>query len=229
MVADPPFDLAQVDRLLTTTKAVRHRLDLDRPVPREVVTECIRLATYAPSASNSQEWHWVVVDDPEQRRLVGEQYRVCTEGPVSTMLAAKEAAGDEAGVRISRSVLYLAAVMAQVPVIVIPCYNLGAATDRYARLLDSDHAPRTMQPAMYASILPAVWSFQLALRSRGLGSTLTTAHQSDQPAMASILGIPDSWDQVALIPVAYTTGGDFRPSPRDAVEDHIIWNRADRR
>jgi nitroreductase len=226
VVADPPFDLAQVDRLLTTTKAVRRRLDLERPVARDVVVECIRLASYAPNASNSQEWHWVVVDDPEQRRLVGEQYRKCTEASVSKMLAAKEAAGDEAGARISRSVLFLADVMGRVPVIVIPCYDLGAATDRYARLLDREQAPRTMRPDMYASILPAVWSFQLALRSRGLGSTLTTAHQSDQPTMAGILGIPDSWDQVALIPAAYTTGGDFRPSPRAPVEDHIVWNRA---
>jgi nitroreductase len=81
-----------------------------------------------------------------------------------------------------------------------------------------------MESGMYASIYPAVWSFQLALRSRGLGSVLTTAHQSDQPAMAEILGIPTTWDQTCLIPVAYTTGGDFRPSPRAPVEDSIVWN-----
>lgn len=223
-MVDGSFDLAEVDRLLTTTKAVRRRLDFSRPVPRPVITECIRLATYAPNASNAQEWHWVVVDEPDLRRRVGEQYRECTELPVKTMLAAKEAAGDEAGARVSRSVLYLAEHMVDVPAVVFPCFDLGSATARYARQLDPDRAPTEMEPAMFASVLPAVWSFQLALRSRGLGSTLTTAHQSDQPAMAEILGIPKLWYQVALIPVAYTTGGDFRPSPRAGVEDAILWN-----
>jgi nitroreductase len=218
------FDLDAVDRLLTTTKAVRRRLDLSRPVPRSVISECIRLATYAPSASNAQEWRWVVVDDVGLRRQVGELYRRCVEAPVTTMLAAKVAAGDEAGARVSRSVLYLAEHMVDVPAIVIACYDRAAATDRYARLLDPDRAPVAVEPAMFASILPAVWSFQLALRSRGLGSTLTTAHQADQPAMAEILGLPASWYQVALLPVAYTTGGDFRPSPRDPVEGVIHWN-----
>ena len=177
-----------------------------------MITECIRLASYAPGASNSQEWHWVVADDAELRREVGEQYRSTTEAAVTTMLAAKEAAGDEAGAQVSRSVLYLAEHMVDVPTIVIPCYDLAAATERYGRLLDPERAPTSMEPAMLASILPSVWSFQLALRSRGLGSTLTTAHQADQGRMAKILGIPDSWYQVALIPVAYTTGGDFKPS-----------------
>ena len=225
MPADPPFDLAQVDRLLTTTKSVRRRLDLERPVPRQIIVECIRLASYAPNASNAQEWHWVVVTEPGLRKLVGEQYRACTEPPVSVMLASKLEAGDEAGARISRSILYLAARMGDVPAIVIPCYDVAAATERYGRLLDAGSAPTSMEPAMYASILPAVWSFQLALRSRGLGSTLTTAHQSDQPAMARILGIPDSWYQVALLPVGYTTGGDFQPSPREAVDHTIVWDR----
>nr|WP_249420513.1 nitroreductase family protein [Rhabdothermincola salaria] len=211
-----------------TTKAVRRRLDLDRPVDRDVVVDCIRLASYAPNASNAQEWHWVVVDDPDQRRAVGEQYRRTTEAVVSTMLAAKEAAGDEAGARISRSILYLAAHMGEVPVLVIPCYDLEAAAGRYGRLIGADRETTGMEPGMYASIYPAVWSFLLALRSRGLGSVLTTAHQSDQPAMAEILGIPDTWDQTALLPVAHTTGGDFVPSPRAAVEESIVWNRYER-
>lgn len=224
MSADPPFDLDQIDRLLTTTKAVRRRLDLERPVDRETVAECIQLASYAPNASNAQEWHWVVVDDPDLRARVGEQYRKCTVPVVSTMLAAKEAAGDEAGARISRSIIYLGERMAEVPMLVIPCYDLAAASARYGRLIGPERETAQMEPGMYASIYPAVWSFLLALRSRGLGSTLTTAHQSDQPAMAKILGIPEHWDQTALIPVAHTTGDDFVPSPRASVEDAIVWN-----
>jgi nitroreductase len=231
-VSTSPFDcLDEIDRLLTTTKAVRRRLDLTRPVPRDVVTDCIRLACYAPNASNAQDWWWVVVDDPDQRRLVGEHYRKLLEPPVSQMLAAKEAMGDEAGARISRSILWLAERMAEVPVLVIPCHDVAAAERRYQSLIsDPDLAAaavsgtHAMTPAMYASVLPAVWSFQLALRSRGLGSALTTAHQSDEAGMAEILGIPHSWAQVALIPVAYTTGGDFTPSRRKPVEDVIVWN-----
>ena len=218
------FDTAETDRLLSTTKSVRRRLDLERPVPRDVVVECLRLAAYAPNASNAQEWRWVVVDDPDLRRAVGEQYRRTTEPVVSTILEAKQAAGDDAGARISSSILYLAEHMAEVPVIVLPCYDVDAAAARYGGWIGPSAAPSKMESGMYASIYPAVWSFQLALRSRGLGSVLTTAHQSDQPAMANILGIPATWDQTCLIPVAYTTGGDFSPSPRGPVEDSIVWN-----
>jgi nitroreductase len=222
----PPFDLAEIDRLLTTTKAVRYRLDLTRPVPREVLAECIRLSTYAPNASNAQEWRWIVVDDPDQRRAVGEQYRKMTVPPVSQMLAAKLAMGDEVGAKISRSILYLAEHMAEVPALVIPCYDIEAANRRYGTLLGSaGHGPTpSMNSGMYASIYPAVWSFLLAVRSRGLGSVLTTAHQGDQPAMAELLGIPTTWDQTCLLPVAYTTGGEFTPSPRAEIDDLIVWN-----
>ena len=230
---DPVFQhLDEIDHLLTTTKAVRRRLDLTRPVPRSVVQECIELGCYAPNASNAQEWRWVVVDDPSLRADVAAQYRVVTAPPVTQMLETKEAMGDEAGARISRSILWLAEHLHEVPVIVFPCYDVDAAEARY-RTLIPDPALRDrggiethdMTPGMYASILPAVWNFQLALRSRGVGSVLTTAHQADQPAMAEILGIPTAWHQTALIPVAYTTGGDFTRSPRKPVGDVIVWNR----
>ena len=226
------FDhLDEIDHLLSTTKAVRRRLDLNRSVPREVVTECIRLACFAPNASNAQDWRWVVVDDPEQRRRVGEHYRALTEPPVSQMLESKVETGDEAGARISRSILYLAEHMGEVPILVIPCYDIAAAERRYRHLITDPAlqeaavgATNEMTPGMHASILPAVWSFQLALRSRGLGSVMTTAHQADQPGMAKILDIPLGWAQTTLIPVAYTTGGGFTPPPRDPVERVIVWN-----
>lgn len=226
--------LDEIDYLLTTTKAVRRRLDLARPVERAVVRDCIEISCYAPNASNAQEWRWVVVDEPELRAAVAEQYRAVTVPPVTQMLTTKEANGDEAGARISRSILWLAEHLHEVPVLVIPCYDVDAAETRYRDLIP-DAAVREaaggvqtqhMTSGMYASILPAVWSFQLALRSRGLGSVLTTAHQADQPAMAEILGIPTAWDQTCLIPVAHTTGGDFRRSRRRPVEEVIVWNRA---
>ena len=223
-----PFDLDDVDRLLTTTKAVRRRLDLTRPVERNLIVDCIRLAAYAPNASNGQEWKWIVVDDPVLRRRCGEQYRRMTVPPVSRMLESKLAEGDQAGARISRSIIYLAEHMGEVPALVFPCYDVGAADQRYSRLLHQAEGAGVMTSGMYASIYPAVWSFQLALRSRGLGSVLTTAHQGDQAAIAAILGIPESWDQTCMIPVAYTTGGDFTPSPRRPVTETIIWNRVGR-
>jgi nitroreductase len=222
-----PFDTAETDRLLSTTKAVRRRLDLNRPVPRELIVECIQLSRYAPNASNAQEWKWIVVDDPDLRKVVGEQYRKLTVPSVSQMMETKLAQGDERGARISSSIIYLAEHMHEVPALVFPCYDIGAAEGRYETLLGSLYQPSDelqMSSGMYASIYPAVWSFQLACRSRGLGTVLTTAHQLDQPAMADILGIPHTWDQTCMIPVAYTTGGDFVPSPRRPVDDDIIWN-----
>ena len=224
------MNLTEIDHLLTTTKAVRKRLDLTRPVTRSVIRECIEIACYAPNASNAQEWRWVVVDDPELRTRVADQYRAVTVPPVTQMLETKVAMGDAAGARISRSILWLAEHLHDVPVIVLPCYDIPAAEARY-RTLITDPALREgggvethqMAPGMYASILPAIWNFQLALRSRGLGSVLTTAHQNDQGAMAEILGIPTAWHQTALLPVAHTAG-DFRRSPRKPVDEVILWN-----
>jgi nitroreductase len=224
--------LDEIDLLLTTTKAVRQRLDLSRPVPRQLLLECIEIACFAPNASNAQEWRWVVVDDPLLRRAVGEQYRKLTEPPVQQMLETKLSRGDYAGARISRSILWLAEHMSDVPAIVIPCYDVEAAEARYRDLIP-DPALRerggvethAMTSGMYASILPAVWNFQLALHSRQLGSALTTAHQGDQAAMAEILGLPHGWDQTCLVPVGFTIGDGFSRSRRKRVDDVVVWNR----
>lgn len=220
-----PFELAEIDRLLTTTKAVRYRLDLARPVDRDVIVECIRLANYAPNASNAQEWHWVVVTDPEILHRAGEQYRRILEPLVSTMLSNKEKARDEPGMRISRSILYLADHMHEVPALVFPCYDLTAAHDRYSTVLSPERAPTAMRSDQYASIYPAVWSFQLALRSRGLGSAWTTLHLPKEKEAAELLGIPfDRYTQAGLMPVAYTKGTDFKPAPRLPLDDVVHWD-----
>jgi nitroreductase len=208
------FDLKQIDRLLTTTRAVRRRLDLERPVGADVLRECIGLATQAPNASNQQTWKWVVVVDPELRRKVGEEYRRIIVPPVEALRKQKLEAGDEAGVRISDSVLYLAERMGQVPAQVIPCFDF--------RVDASTHLAFTAR--MFASIYPAVWSFQLALRSRGLGSVLTTAHLLDDAPLQRLLRIPPRYTQTCLIPVAYTVGTRFEPARRLPVEHVIEWN-----
>jgi len=233
----------EIDRLLSTTRAVRRRLDLDRPVPREVLRQCIHLACFAPNASNGQDWRWIVVDDPDRRRAVADVYRRLVGPPVRQAKAAKAAAGDRAGARISGTILELADHLEQVPVLVVPCFDVGAAARRYQMLLaDPDPDPdlggdapaggptagradrAAMTSSMYTSIYPAVWSFQLALASRGLGSVLTTAHQGDQGAVAEVLGIPADWDQTCLIPVAYLTGGDLARPARRPVDEVLFWN-----
>ena len=206
-----PFDLEETDRLLATTRAVRRRLDLDRPVPRDVVLECLRLAVQAPTASNAQQWRWLVVDDPETRRALGDLYKRMAD----RYLRAYDVPGATAQTeRVLSSANYLADIMADVPMLVVPCIK--------GRL---EHTAPALAAGFYGSIFPAVWSFQLALRSRGLGTCLTTLHLAHEAEAAELLGIPDDVTQVALLPVAYTTGGDFSPAARPPVERITYWNR----
>ncbi len=204
------FDLAQIDRLLTTTRTVRKRLDLDRPVEPEVITECLRLATYTPNAANTQRWRWVVVTDAEKREQIADVYR----GLFYRDVRAAASSTDPVVQRLYSSSKHLADNLHRVPVHVIPCYpgrpspelgNVGLAT-------------------LYGSIVQAAWSFQLALRSRGLGSAWTTMHLKSEQEVAAILGIPDDVTQVALLPVAYTIGDDFRLPSRQPVEEVTYWN-----
>jgi len=207
------LDREVVDRLLTTTRAVRRRLDTTRPVEREVVLDCIRLAQQAPTAGNSQNWRWLVVDDPELRRGLAELYRQAGEEYLRGTL---EAATEEQAQtrRVYASAVRLLDVLADVPVHVIPCLEgrpPAAATGGNAA-------------GFFGSIFPAVWSFQLALRSRGLGTVLTTLHLQRQAEAAALLGIPDGVTQVALLPVAYYTGSRFRPAERPPVETIVHLN-----
>lgn len=204
-----PFDLDTVDRLLATTRSVRKRLDLDRPVPREVVLECLRLSVYAPNASNAQRWRWLLVEDEARRAAIGEWYREHLSPPMLALLAQRRASGDSAGVRHSESVLHLGAVFHRVPVVAVVCIE--------GRIEDDP----TLNGATWllGSVFQAVWSFQLALRSRGLGSTFTTAHVLFERELRELLAIPETHSVVCMVPLAYTIGTDFRPGPRQPIED----------
>lgn len=204
------FDLAEVDRLLSTTRAVRKRLDLERPVEPALVTECLRLATYAPSASNTQKWRWLVVTDAEKRERLAEITRHLFYRDVKRAATSP----DPAVRRIYSASKHLVDNLHRVPVHVIPCYLERPTLDRGPVGLAS----------LYGSILQAVWGFQLALRSRGLGSTFTTMHLKSEAEVAELLGIPDDVAQICLIPVAYTIGEDFKPPPRQPVEEVTYWN-----
>jgi len=200
------------DEVVTTTRAVRRRLDLERPVERSVVEECLELAFQAPNGSNGQEWHWVLVDDPALRLAMAELYRAGMRDH-----SARDRAGEvptPTNAATSASVLYLAENMAEVPVLVVP--TIGA---RYGS------ATTFQQASRWGSILPAVWSFMLALRSRGLGSAWTTIHLYREREMAELLGIPDGHSQAGLFPVAHTIGTDFQPADRSSSAATIGWNR----
>lgn len=207
-----PFDLDETDKLLSTTRAVRKRLDLSREVPREVVLDCIRLSQQAPTGSNMQSWRWLVVTDPDKRAALAELYR---RGGADYLAAGKkqaEESGHAQTARVLDSALYLAENVERVPVHVIPCAKGRLTAD----------TPAGMQAGFWGSIFPAVWSFQLALRARGLGSALTTLHLAFEKEAAELLGIPDDVTQCGLLPVAYTLGDEFKRAERRPPE-HITY------
>ncbi len=206
------------DYVATTTRAVRKRLDLERPVEREVLEDCLRIAIQAPTGSNSEATRFVVVTDPGKRKALADLYRsgyasVYGNGGRDAALQRVPDWKREQQGRVMSSSDYLADVMEQVPVHVVPCIvrPLPEATP-------ADLA------GFYGSVVPAVWSFQLALRSRGLGSVYTTLHLVHAAEAAELLGIPPNATQVALIPVAYTKGTDFKPATRRPVSDVTYWD-----
>jgi len=203
-------DISSVDELLTTTRAVRNRLDLTRPVDREVILECVRLATQAPTASNAQDWRWMVITDGDKRAAIAEIYR-----SIGAVYLAHAAAStiDPQTRRVYQGALGLTETLAKVPVHVIPCLE-----GRF------DSSNQLATASAWASIIPAGWSFQLALRSRGLGSVWTTMHLAKAQEVAELLGIPSTVTQAALFPVAYTIGTDFRPAVRAPAETITFWN-----
>jgi nitroreductase len=198
------------DELLTTTRTVRKRLDLDRPVPLELVRECIEIALQAPSGSNRQTWHWLVITDPEKRAAIGEYYRRSVEEYLESSGAAGKLYADDAErapvqQRVGSSVEYLGERMGQVPVLVIPC-------------LRAKSLPAGNQAGLWGSILPAAWSYCLAARARGLGTAWTTLHLKHEKEISALLGVPDDVHQAVLIPTAYYTGDTFRPAPRQPLD-----------
>jgi nitroreductase len=203
-------DISSVDELLTTTRAVRKRLDLTRPVGRDVILECVQLAMQAPTASNEQDWRWLVVTDADKRAAIAEIYHSIG---AEYLAQAAVTASDPQTQRVYQSALGLTETLAKVPVHVIPCLDT-----RF------DESNLLAAASAWASIIPAGWSFLLALRSRGLGSVWTTMHLAKEREVAELLGIPTTVTQAALFPVAYTIGNDFRPASRPPAETITFWN-----
>jgi len=200
------FDLEQVDALLSTTRAVRKRLDMDREVSDEVLLECLQLAVQAPTGSNQQGWRWMVVRDAAKKQALADLYNEVGGAYLESAAEGVEE-GSQTG-RVMTSALYLAENLHRVPVMVIPLI--------VGRLQDTNTASVA---GLMGSIVPAIWSFQLALRSRGLGSTYTTLHLGKEAEAAELLGIPDHMTQAALIPVGWTIGTDFKAATRAPVSE----------
>lgn len=214
-----PLNLTS-DELLTTTRAVRRRLDLDRPVDLGVIRECVRIALQAPNGSNKQGWHWVVVTDAEQRGRIAEryrsafdEYRASATGP--GQLFAGETDRTTGPGRVSSSIEYLARNLHRVPVLLIACVQgPGSAV-----------LPDAAGATMWGSLFPAVWSYMLAARSRGLGTVWTDLHLRYEQQVAEILGLPDGIRQGPLVPTAHTLGTDFAPALRAPLEDVLHVDR----
>jgi len=208
------------DELLTTTRAVRKRFDLSRPVSRTTIEECIAVAIQAPNAGNKQLLHFVVVTDEGKRRALAQVYRKCSENYfASPQTAMSPGSGDcsrDAAMRRKfESESYLNSHLHEVPVHVIPC--ITGRTDGLAV---------ATQAARWGSVFPAVWSFMLAGRARGLGMTFTTIHLNMEAEAANLLGIPyKTVMQAGLPPVAYAKGSNFRPGLRQPVTELIHWDK----
>jgi nitroreductase len=209
------MDLATVDKLLTTTRSVRKRLDLERPVEPEIIMECIEIALQAPTGSNAQGWHFVVVTDAAKKAQIAEYYNQswAAYSTRRTEPTPGQAADRSQMKRVISSSAHLADNLANVPVMIIPCVEGRVET-----------APQWIQAGMYGSILPAAWSLMLALRARGIGSAWTTLHLKYEKETSALLGIPDTFTQAALLPVAYFTGDDFQPAKRLPAAELTSWN-----
>ena len=204
------------DELLTTTRTVRRRLDLSRPVPLDLIRECLEVALQAPSGSNRQGWHWMVITDEKSCRAIGDYYRRSVASYLKSPGAAAVLFEDDpqrnaVQRRVGESVAYLGEHMGEVPVLIIPCIR----------------APRLRaesQAGLWGSLLPAAWSYMLAARARRLGTAWTTLHLRYEREISELLGMPPDIRQGALIPTAYYTGDTFQPAPRQPLDEVLHIN-----
>lgn len=209
------------DQVLTTTRAVRRRLDFDRPLGLEVIRECLDIALQAPSGSNSQAWQFMLVTDSDKISAIAEIYRRAfgdyATGPSRpTSLHGDDPTMQSTQQRVLDSASYLAENLHRVPAMLIPVMPYR---------FDAPEMPAFRVPGMFGSIIPAVWSFMLAARERAVGTCWTTLHLEYESEVADLLGIPPGHTQVAMIPMAYTLGTEFKAAPRKPVENALHVNQ----
>jgi nitroreductase len=214
-------DQPSADTVLRTTRAIRKKLDFSRPVPPEVIRECLEIALQAPTGSNRQNWHFVVVTDPETKAALGDIYSRGVEaarGHVAnlTRITPSDAVGYEAQTaRVMDSAGWLFDHIGDVPGMLVPCLSGRLATSSPSALA-----------SQLGSIIPATWSFMLAARARGIGSVWTTVHLALEEEAAKVLGIPyEEVTQIALIPFGYVVGDPFKPAKREPLDLVLHWDR----
>ena len=203
--------------LLTTTRTVRKRLDLERRVEREVVEECLRLAFQAPNGSDQQTWGWVLVDDLDTRAEMARIYMAALQDYLNrprTKSSDARPPQSPKEERMTASVMHLMEHMHEVPVLLVPTFHGRVEAGNVFE-----------QASRWGSIAPGIWSLMLALRLHGLGSAWTTLHLHREADMGELLGIPPTETQAGLFPIAYTVGTDFSPADRSSSDARIFWNR----
>ena len=211
-MADSPIE--SLDYFLTTTKQVRRRLDLNQQVPTEMVLECIDLASRAPIGGNLERNRWLLVDDAETRLALADLYARFGRGYLEAGQKQIESMGnDPTAARVVESSMYLLEHLHEVPLMIIPIK------------LDRPGTSTFEQATYWGSVMPGVWSLQLALRARGIGSAWTTLHLQHEEDAAELLGLPASVTQIALLPTAYFTGDDFHPARRRRAQEITYYNR----
>jgi nitroreductase len=210
------MELAAIDHLLCTTRSVRKRLDLDRSVPPELIERCIEISLQAPTGSNRQGWHVMVVTDAAKRKVIADAYlegvKMYLELGLTPTFDAEDLRSRQRE-RILSSSTHLAENLHRVPVHVIYCVE--------GRV---EELGPVAQASVYGSVLPAAWSFMLAARARGLGSAWTTIHLFREKQVAEALGIPAGVTQAVLLPVAYYKGKDFKPAKRLPARELTYWD-----
>lgn len=205
----------EIDELLTTTRSARKTLDLDAPVDVDAVRECLRIGLQAANGSNQQPWRWLVVADREIRSKLADLYREAYLSATGGRYLASTAKLETPGGRLMSSTEWLVEHLHEVPLLVIPCY------EPYLRRADGDESFVTA--TVYGSIFPPVWNFQLALHARGYGTCITTLHLLREAETRALLGIPDTYVQGCLLPVARLKAGTaFRPAPRKPIDEVVV-------
>jgi nitroreductase len=205
--------------VLTTTRTVRKRMDFERPVPRELLLECLEVAVQAPTGSNSQGWQFMFVTDPAKKQVIGDLYRKSWDAYAK--VRGQRYADDDLRraqlPRVATSAQYLADRMHEVPVMVIPCIE---------GRVDRPGASNQDIAGLYGSIMPAAWSFLLAARDRGLVGAWTSLHLKYEREVADLLGIPfERYSQAALLTIGFSTGGEFKPAKRIPLEGIVHWEQ----
>ncbi len=204
------------DEVLTTTRAVRKRLDYERPVDPQLIKDCLTIAMQAPTGSNRQNWHFVVVSDPSLREQVAALYRRSFEPYAATTAPQGSPTTEQRREQVRSSAQHLSDTMHKAPYLLIP-----VARGRAERMTKVEE-----QAAFWGSATPALWSFMLAARARGLGTAWTTLHLVYEREVAEVLGIPyEKYTQIALTPIAHTIGSDFKPAAREPLESITHWDR----